>query len=195
MALLRHNSLVKIKQGICPMCPASVGKQPLQAKGLCLNHYNMSLKLKYLNKAIGKENDEDEDFSSLIIDADIIFSQYVRLSAADENGNISCFICNSVNRWQDCDAMHFVPRGNKLLRYDRRNVHAGCKTCNQYLDGNIALYSKRLNEANNGIVEVLLEEGNLVYHFTRDELRSLISEYSIKVKELKKLKRVKYFFS
>jgi len=135
-------------------------------------------------KSAGREV-SDNDMPDLVAELDAVFSRFVRLSAADANGNCSCYICDSVNRWEDCDAMHFVPRANMLLRFDTRNVKCGCRTCNQYLDGNLVLYSKRLNEANIGVTEVLLEESHLVYKYGRFELLGMIKDYSEKVIKLK----------
>lgn len=185
MALYRHNSLLKIKQGICTACPSSVGKQPLQAKGLCQNHYQLSLKLKSLNKDLERDDMQDDGVAELKKELDDIFSRYVRMKAANSEGIAYCYICGKPERWQDCDNMHYIPRGSSFLRYDLRNTRCGCKECNQYKGGNLLQYGLKLDEEHLGITEVLLEESRMVYKYNRHELIELINHYTCEVLKLK----------
>jgi hypothetical protein len=157
------------------------------SNGNCKDCANLISYRKRLDKIANSES--EDSFPDLIDMLDAVFSKFIRLSAADKDGFANCFICDSRHRWQDMDNAHFVSRGNKFLRYDTRNCKACCRTCNQYLDGNITLYAKRLNEANIGVTEVLLEESHLVYKFSRHELENLIDEYRTKVNNL--LKNIK----
>jgi len=47
-------------------------------------------------------------------------------------------------------------------------------------------YSNRLEKECKGVTDILRDEARLVHKPTRDEIRAIISEYSPKVKELKK---------
>lgn len=176
MELRRHNSLIRIKTAICKGCNKT---QPIQAKGLCQSCYQMSLKLKYLNNSLASDDEATQDgLPDLIREFDAVFSRYVRMSAANKEGVANCFICGKPERWQDCDAMHYVPRASYFLRFDNRNVKCGCKECNQYKGGNLLAYGIKLDNEHLGITEVLLEESRMIYKFTKDELRQQIIHYT-----------------
>lgn len=129
---------------------------------------------------------QEDDLSDLIADADAIFSQWVRRSAADKDGIIKCFICGKRVHWKKAENMHYIKRGASLfLRFDPRNNKAGCHECNSLKSGNYIEYAKKLEVASPGITEILFEEGNLVIKPTRGEIRNIIAEYSGKLKLLK----------
>jgi hypothetical protein len=180
-----RNSTIKPKIGKCGMCPESRGEQPL-TKGLCTVHYWNSRRMVSAEKTSTKEIKRTPGLPDLIDDADAIFSQWVRLSAANRVGLINCFICHKWVRWQGAQAMHFIKRGHLYLRHDPRNVKAGCVECNQFKDGNLIEYAKRLEEESPGIVEILQEEAAIIYKPSREEIRAIISEYSNKLSQLKK---------
>lgn len=127
-----------------------------------------------------------EDLSGLIDDADTIFSQYIRLKDANEKGFARCFTCGIEKHWTILDAGHFISRSNLYLRWDERNVHNQCQPCNRFEYGDIATYSRKLNEICKGLPDILRAEAIIVHKPTRDEIRQIIAEYSPKVKLLKK---------
>jgi hypothetical protein len=133
-----------------------------------------------------KEIIKEENLSDLIEEADGVFSKYVRLSAADKDGNVSCYICGDKNRWQDSQCMHYIPRANMYTRFLLDNCKAGCKGCNEYKGGNLIKYAERLERETPGITESLYEQGHIVYRISREEIKQVIAEYSIKIKQLKR---------
>lgn len=129
---------------------------------------------------------KDENLGDLIDEADHIFSQWIRLSAADKSGWLLCYICGNSVYWSDAENMHYVKRGASLyLRYDPRNNKAGCHECNSVKGGNYLEYAKKLEAEHPGITDILYEEGNLVIKPTREEIRQIISQYTPLVKTLK----------
>jgi hypothetical protein len=179
---MSFNSTIRQKVGQCSVC----GKSGPLTKKMCHNHYWQSIKMKSVNKAADREDRfDDEDVATLKNDLDTIFSQYLRLSMADKNGQVSCYICGIRLKWQDAQNNHYIKRGNSFLRYDTRNCKVGCKTCNEIKGGNLAMFGRKLEQENPGITEILLEEGNLVYKFTRHELKQMIADYSDKLIILK----------
>lgn len=180
-----YNSTIKQKRGICQICKDGREK-PLTNK-LCGYHYQLNLKLKSVNKVNRKEvEDDDESVSILKKDLDVIFSQWLRLSNADDSGFCSCFICGESLPYSEMQAGHFIKRGNSLLRFDERNVKVNCRTCNELKDGNLVEYAAKLEEERAGITEILFEEANLVYKFTRYELKQMIADYSDRLLKLKR---------
>ena len=80
---------------------------------------------------------------------------------------------------------HFMKRGNLYLRHDERNCRPQESYCNEYLHGNMAEYTKRLDEESKGLPDILRAEAAIVHKPTRDEIRQVIAEYTPKVKHLK----------
>lgn len=177
-----RNSTIKVKFGVCPLC--NNDKEVALTKGLCNSHYWQGVRMKSVERQQEREI-EHEGLQDLIKEADDVFSKWVRLSAADKDGFIYCYICGKKVRWQDGEAMHYVKRGNLFLRYDPRNVKAGEEDCNRFKYGNYIKYAQKLEQESPGITEILYQEGNIVYKMGRDELKGIITEYSLKLKSLK----------
>lgn len=179
---MTYYSSIRPKVGICALCTDDK-KKPL-TKGLCQQHYWESIRMKSAQKLQEKEVIDEDGLPELIEEADAIFSRYVRLAAADENGIVSCYICGDKVRWQDAQAMHFISRSCLYLRWDVRNVKAGEKSCNEFKGGNLIRFAKALNKEMPGLTDILMEESRIVYKPTREEVRRIILEYSGKVKDL-----------
>jgi hypothetical protein len=71
-----------------------------------------------------------------------VFSEWVRRSHADQNGNVVCVSCGKVMRWQDSDAGHYEPKTSGLSIYFlEENVHPQCTGCNRFRHGNQTQYA------------------------------------------------------
>lgn len=178
-----HNSTIGVKLKKCVSC----GKPCYWfSKKRCADCARIQDTQKRMEE-VSAQTIQEDDLSSIISDLDAIFSHWIRLSAAAKDGYLKCFICDSRVHWKEAQNMHYIKRGASLfLRFDPRNNKAGCKPCNEHKDGNYIEYAKRLELVSPGITDILYEEGNLVIKPTKDELKQLISDYSGKVKELKK---------
>lgn len=179
-------STIRPKIGTCALCTDDK-KKPL-TKGLCQQHYWESVRMRSAQRLQAREIISEDGLPELIEEADAVFSRYVRLAAADERGLVHCYICGTPVRWQDAQAMHFISRSCMFLRWDLRNVKAGDKGCNEIKGGNLILFAKRLNEDQPGITEILMEESRIVYKPTREEVKAIVNEYSLKIKNLLKEK-------
>jgi len=116
-----------------------------------------------------------------------LFSEYIRMSEADENGYCSCITCGCMRYWKRIQAGHFISRGHKYLLYDRRNVHPQCGGCNSFKQGDYARYRKamilRYGESQ---VEEMEDRKNWPAGHTRMGLELSIKSYSDHVSHLKK---------
>jgi len=166
------------------MCPPHSNEQPL-TKGLCPNHYQLSLKLNSMNKQNSKDV-KDDGLGELIDILDAIFSKYVRLKYADENGFVRCFVTGYQFHWTALDAGHFISRSCMFLRWDLRNVKPQAIISNRFRDGDISSYAHALEKESPGIVDILTEEANTIYKYSRHELNELIRDYRDKVNGLLK---------
>lgn len=177
----RHNSTIGIKEKICVSCGK---KAPWFSKKRC----QQCATIEDVTKRMEKESErmiEEEDLSSLIQDADAIYSQYVRLKYADVKGVASCYTCGLKKHWTLHQCGHYVKRSHLYLRWDERNTRVQCVECNEMKHGNMAEYTKRLDTECKGLPDLLRSDSILVHKPTREEIRQVIAEYTPKVKLLK----------
>lgn len=177
----RFNSTIRIKNKACSRC-GRVG--PIFSKGRCQSCATIETTLARMEEDT-EQTIKEEGLQDLIKEADAVFSRWLRLSSADSDGNVSCYTCDVIKHWTLQQNGHYVKRGNLFLRFDPRNCRVQCEGCNVYKDGNYAEYTKRLEIERPGIVEYLLEESRIVYKPTREEIKGIIREYTIKLKQLK----------
>lgn len=189
--MLRHNSLLKIKEAKCTEC-GKIG--PIQAKGKCHNCYWADKKRGYALKysaALEEENDE-ESVAILKKDADLLFSRLIRLrAAAPETGILECYICGAKIHYSQAHAMHFVKRLDSITRLHPKNVRPGCFQCNVTKEGNLVEFRKKLDEEENLLSDWLEAQGRSPEKFWRDDLKRMIADYSAEINHLKKVKKLK----
>jgi hypothetical protein len=70
-----------------------------------------------------------------------MFSVYIKLRDANENGVCECCTCGRRLDWdsKDCHAGHFIPGRSNAVLLDPAIVHAQCSSCN-FNDGEQARY-------------------------------------------------------
>lgn len=178
-------STIRQKLGICPKC-GSTNKVPLTA-GLCHTHYWESRRVKSVEKLNARDLDELDPVKILIADYDLIFSQLVRLTAADDNGYVKCYTCDAIDYWKYMQCGHFIQRDQMPTRFSLKNCRCQCGDCNGRLRGNLVVFAERLEAEEPGLVAILDEQAHGVQDYSRDELKVLIADATRKVKPLLKL--------
>ena len=128
------------------------------------------------------EENGETSFLSLIADIDKYFSIYIRLREADSGGLNSCFTCGKRLPWKLLQCGHYIPRTHLLTRFETRNCRPQCKGCNEYLAGNLAEFTRKLEAENRGITDELLELSRQVFKPSLSELKELLIEYRNKAK-------------
>jgi len=118
--------------------------------------------------------------SKLVKKLDTVFSQWVRLSNADNNKNCICVTCNKTFFWKEIQAGHFISRKHYSTRWDERNVLPQCAGCNIFRAGEQYKYSLYLG---NKLSKKLLEESRKLVKFTNVELEEMIQKYSQRLKK------------
>lgn len=177
----RFNSTIKVKRGNCSVC----GKFDSLTGGMCHTHYWISVKMKSVAKGADPDLSYEEGLPELIEEADRVFSHWLRRSAANQDGIAECFTCGGIRTWRNLQCGHYIPRSCLYLRHDPRNCRVQCRNCNEFKAGNLIVFAGKLEKEKPGITEILFEESNLVYRPRREEIRSIITEYSNKLKLLK----------
>lgn len=110
---------------------------------------------------------------------DRVFSKWVRYTNANRQGLVQCVTCRKLGDPKNFHAGHFIDRTYKCTRWDERNVHPQCVSCNTFHEGQkdeYALYLiKRYGES-------ILEELNRLKHsickFDDFQIEQMIETYA-----------------
>lgn len=128
-----------------------------------------------------------KDYKKLVAKLDDTFQMWIRY-----RDNWTCCCCkthiapNSEGAKAKMHAGHYVGRGCLALRWDEKNVHAQCATCNmqQNYYGVDPRYTKMLiRKYGLDILEYLSEKKHLQVKYTPEELEEKIAYYKQKLKE------------
>lgn len=116
-----------------------------------------------------------------------IFSEFIRLRDADENGYCRCFTCGLVRHWKQGDAGHGIPRQHKATKYDEVNNQFQCKRCNGFEGGMREVFKANLDKKYGaGTWDRLEVKSRTRFKMGSFEMLALKNYYKIKVDELKK---------
>lgn len=178
-----HNSTIGKKLKPCKSCGKPCYWFSKQRCSDCARIEDTMKRMEQETEVLIKE----EDLSGLIEDADTVFSQFVRLKYAGIDGKVKCYTCPTVKHYTLMQNGHYMKRAHLYLRWDERNCRPQCQGCNEFESGNMAEYTKRLDQECKGLPDILKADAVLVHKPTRDEIRQVIAEYTPKVKSLKKL--------
>lgn len=109
------------------------------------------------------------------------FNKYI--NARDKG--LPCVSCGKTINGR-VNASHFWNANNHwAVRFDERNVHSSCITCNQFLSGNLLEYRTRLiQKIGQAEYDSLEEEAKKTRKYSIDELKEIITLYKSKLKEL-----------
>jgi len=113
------------------------------------------------------------------------FSLMIR--ARDEiNGFFKCPTCGQIKPIDQADAGHYISRVKKAVKFDELNVHAQCRHCNRFQEGNHFIYRKWLIEKY-GIeaVEALELRAQMRAGFKTSDLLFMAKEYKERTKAIK----------
>lgn len=98
--------------------------------------------LKKVVRIVQKRRDVDCDNMRAALDK--VFSRYIRMRDADDDGYVKCVTCGKREWWQDVDCGHFIQRDRLAVRYSTENAHAQCKRCNRYRGGEQFLHGEAI---------------------------------------------------
>lgn len=174
-----YNSTIRLKQKICVNCGKPCiwfSKKRCQQCAKVEDFYAKEAHIQQL----------EDGLPELIDRLDGLVSKYVRFSAPmNDKNEIECFTCGDWRMRMVMDAGHYITRNCMYLRFDSsRNIRPQCHICNRSKYGQAAAFGKRLEIEMPGVTEILLEESRIIYKWTRDELRGLISDYTQRNKTL-----------
>ncbi|KKL59294.1 hypothetical protein LCGC14_2216810 [marine sediment metagenome] len=129
---------------------------------------------------------KERSYKTIKNELDRIFSKYIRLRDADENGVCKCVSCGKPDYWKNMDAGHFINRKHLSLRWDERNVHSQCRRDNRFDEGNIVGYTKAMiKKYGIGILDELEVKKFTTYKPARFDLEILIEHYKGEISKIK----------
>lgn len=105
--------------------------------------------------------------------ADKVFSDFIR-----ERDNWTCFTCGTKGNRMNIQNGHYVSRMHMSLRYDERNCHAQCLSCNMFKHGAMDVYAiKLLAKYGDNILIDLQREKHKLSQWHRQDYERLIERY------------------
>jgi len=136
--------------------------------------------------------DSEADKTKLLAMADKLFGDYIKTRDIDKGGNIVCPCCklsyNIYDKTNDgsgyiVQPLHFVSRSVYSLRFDERQVYAGCCYCNLKMhlhpEGEAVKNYQDMLVDKLGIVEVMrmVAQKRTVNKLSVDDLKEVIQKY------------------
>ena len=107
-------------------------------------------------------------------------SEYVRRSAIQGDGTVSCVTCGHKGEWRRLQAGHFIPKSlGTSIYFDLRNIHPQCYRCNINLGSNGPEYFRFMQERyGDEVIEDLRA-------LSRTTLKLYASDYEEMIEEMK----------
>ena len=122
---------------------------------------------------------------------DAIFSLYIRLRDATEEGVVQCFTCGKVSHYKSMHNSHFQSRKHLATRWDEENCQVGCVKCNIFNFGEQYKFSIALDSKyGEGTAEELEFLARTIMKVSRIDYEEKISYYKDLVEKLKKEKGI-----
>jgi len=178
---ITKNATVK-KPKTCKICKCKFqpynSLQIVCSSKCALSHID-SNKRKEHNKKIKAFKENDKKY--LLKKAEEIVNKYVRLRDKDK----PCISCGYIGDKRQFHAGHYKPKGrNSALRFNEQNIHKQCSICNNHLSGNLVRYREGLIKKIGLLAVSNLECNNETKKWSVEELKAIIKEYKLKIKEL-----------
>jgi hypothetical protein len=128
---------------------------------------------------------KETSIPQLIKRLDAIFSTYIRLKNADENGICTCFTCGAKHHWKSIDNGHHCKRQYMSTRFNVMNCQPQCRKCNWLEQGADDKFKTNLiKKYGQNEYDKLIYLKFQTKKWTRFELEQMISAYRKEVKEL-----------
>lgn len=93
-----------------------------------------------------KSSPKPKTAAKLKKELDAIFSKYIRLKYADENGNVACYTCGKVMHWKQIQNGHFISRQYLATRWHEDNCRPQCIGDNIFGNGKPLDFEERLKK-------------------------------------------------
>lgn len=120
-----------------------------------------------------------------------VFSEYIRLRDADENGYCKCITSGRLVHWKLCDAGHFIGRRHKSTKFHEQNVNAQSRNDNRFNAGNQYIHAKMIDQKYGpGTADKLLAMSRMTCKRDKFEIEVMTAHYKKLADELRKKKHL-----
>lgn len=134
---------------------------------------------------------KQKSVAKLVKDLDKIFSVFIRIRNADENGMVTCFTSGKVMHWKKSQAGHFISRRKYPTRWDDINTQVQSVSENVFNQGNAPVFAINLDKKYGpGTSESLVMKSHNKMKLERFTLNYLIGEYNNRVTNIAKEKGI-----
>ena len=133
-----------------------------------------------------------KSISKLKKELDTIFSLFIRLRDATDEGLVQCFTCGKVAHYKTgMQNGHFQSRRHLATRFDETNCQVQCVGCNMFKSGEQFKFHLNLNVKYGEDTSINLQHKAMQsVKITRVEYQDYISYYKEAVENLKKEKGI-----
>ena len=174
-----------VEHPACSIC----GKKRLiaiKSKKICAVCNKKKLVEKGRVRREAKKQKKQESTGFLTSKLDKIFSIYVRLKYADNNGNVQCFTCDNTHHYKSIQNGHFQSRRYMSTRFHVNNCRPQCYACNVGLHGQQYVFGANLDkEQGSGTAETMVLLSKQQKKFSVQEFQELIKYYTEEVQNIK----------
>jgi len=116
-----------------------------------------------------------------------MFSKYIRMKYANENGYVKCITCGVIKHWREMQAGHYIDGRSNAVLFEEDLVHCQCFSCNCMLHGNKSEYASFMYKTyGEKRVDELRRLSKFSVKFSIADLELLLEKFSKKVEELEK---------
>ena len=138
------------------------------------------------NASLETKPTEKKHEPSLVERLDRVFSKYIRLRDANDDGTFTCISCGRRLPIEQAQCGHFYPRGKMSTRFDEDNCHSECVECNCFDQKHLEGYRKNLiAKVGEDRVMELDKRAKEMKKWSHYELKELIEYYKEKIKQMK----------
>jgi hypothetical protein len=129
--------------------------------------------------------------SKLKKELDAVFSLFIRLRDATDEGLVQCITCGVVKHYKSMHNSHFQSRKHLATRWNEKNCDVGCIKCNIFNFGEQYKFSIALDSKyGEGTAEELELLARTIMKVSRIDYEEKISYYKDLVNKLKKEKGI-----
>lgn len=144
---------------------------------------------KLRKKTPKKAANRRKSVKSLKTSLDKVFSVFIRMRDADNEGFVRCITSGKRMWWRDSQCGHFLSRRYNATRFHEQNSHAQSPYDNCYLAGNQYIYGLRIAEKyGEDVPQKLVELSKTDFKFSIEWLEDRVAHYTKEVERLKKEK-------
>jgi len=113
-----------------------------------------------------------------------LFSKYIRLKYADDNGYVQCVTCKCIKHWKEMQAGHYISRRFSFYLFSETNVFPQCVACNMFNKGELGKYCLFLQgKYGKEWVDERTNTAPPIKQFKRPELEIIIESLKQKLNE------------